>query len=160
MRALFHPHLPFADHMHQIDAGQDHACAPEIFEAQHRLDDPFDGPMILLDDVVQVLILSDLDRCRDESGRTAAPDPLGNALPVAHRDRPPGLPTLTEYRAPRRARGTGSSRPRGTVLNGQLEGGAQPLLGALGDARVVQRSTQGSHAPVDRAGARGARCSR
>ncbi|MBB5503139.1 hypothetical protein HDG37_007378, partial [Paraburkholderia sp. MM5384-R2] len=34
---------------------------PETLEAHHRLDDTFDGAVILLDDVVQILVLPDLD---------------------------------------------------------------------------------------------------
>lgn len=49
--------------MHDFDACQDVAGAARILEAHHRLDDAFDGTVILLDDVVQVLALSDLDWC-------------------------------------------------------------------------------------------------
>ena len=49
--------------MHDFDACQDDAGATKILEAHHRLDDAFDATVILLDDVVQVLALSDLDWC-------------------------------------------------------------------------------------------------
>jgi len=48
-------HLPLPDHMHYFDAGQDDAGATKILEAQHRSGDAFDGPMVLLDHVIQVL---------------------------------------------------------------------------------------------------------
>jgi hypothetical protein len=48
-------HLSFPDHMHHFDAGQDDAGATKILEAQHRSGDAFDGPMVLLDHVIQVL---------------------------------------------------------------------------------------------------------
>jgi hypothetical protein len=57
-------HLPLADHVHQFDANQDDASTPEILEAHHWFDDAFDGAVILLHDVIQVLVLADLDRCR------------------------------------------------------------------------------------------------
>jgi hypothetical protein len=57
-------HLPLADHMHQFDAGQDDASTPEILETHHWFDDAFDGPVILLHDVIQVLVLANLDQCR------------------------------------------------------------------------------------------------
>lgn len=55
-------HLPFADHMHDFDAAENNARTPEALETHHRTDYAFDGTVILLDDVVQVLVLSDLDR--------------------------------------------------------------------------------------------------
>jgi hypothetical protein len=48
--------LPLANHVHDFDAGENDACTPEILEAHHRLDDAFDGAVILLDDVIQVLV--------------------------------------------------------------------------------------------------------
>jgi hypothetical protein len=47
--------------MHQFDAGQDDADVTKILETQHRFDDAFDGTMVLLDNVVQILVLPDLD---------------------------------------------------------------------------------------------------
>jgi hypothetical protein len=40
--------------MCELYARQDDALAPEIVEPDHRFDDTFDGPVILLDDVVQI----------------------------------------------------------------------------------------------------------
>jgi hypothetical protein len=54
-------HLPFLDHVHQFDAAQNDARAVEILEPEHRSDSAFDGPMVLLDDVVQILDLTNLD---------------------------------------------------------------------------------------------------
>jgi hypothetical protein len=56
--------LTLANRVHDFDAGEDDACAPEILETQSRLDDALDGTVILLDDVVQVSALADLDRRR------------------------------------------------------------------------------------------------
>jgi hypothetical protein len=57
-------HLPLADHVHQFDAGQNDASTPEILEAHHWFDDGLEDTVILLHDVIQVLVLVDLDRCR------------------------------------------------------------------------------------------------
>ena len=54
-------HLPLLDHMHHFDAGQDDAGTTKIFEAKHRSGDAFDGPMVLLDHVIQVLDLTNRD---------------------------------------------------------------------------------------------------
>jgi len=35
--------LTFADHVHQIDAGDDRSRAPKTLEAEHRSGDVFDG---------------------------------------------------------------------------------------------------------------------
>ncbi len=48
--------------MHRLNAGQYDACTPEILEPHHRLDDAFDGTVILFDDVIQLFVLPDLDR--------------------------------------------------------------------------------------------------
>ena len=63
MGAFFNLHLSFPNHMHDLDAGQSDARAPKTLETQHRFRDAFDGPVILFDNVVQVLALPDLDRC-------------------------------------------------------------------------------------------------
>jgi hypothetical protein len=36
-------HLPFANHVHHLDAGQNDARTPETLEAHHRLDDAFEA---------------------------------------------------------------------------------------------------------------------
>ena len=55
--------LAFLDDVHRLDARQNDACAAERFEAHHRPHDPLDGPVVLLDDVVEVLRLAQLDVC-------------------------------------------------------------------------------------------------
>jgi hypothetical protein len=55
----FHLHLP--GHMRYLDAGQDDAGATKILEAQHRSGDAFDGPMVVLDHVIQLLDLTNRD---------------------------------------------------------------------------------------------------
>ena len=56
-------HLALADHMHEFDAAQQDPGAMKILEAEHRPRASFDRPMILHDNVVQVLVLANLDRC-------------------------------------------------------------------------------------------------
>jgi len=51
-------HLPFFDHVHEFDAGEKNACAAKILEAKHRSGSTFNGTVVLLDDVVQVLDLA------------------------------------------------------------------------------------------------------
>jgi hypothetical protein len=53
-------HLPFADNMHDLDPGQHDERTPKILEFPHRFDDAFDGAVVLLDGVVQILALLDL----------------------------------------------------------------------------------------------------
>jgi len=48
-------HLALADHMHELDTGEDDAQAAEILEAHHRPDDAFDRTMVLFHNIVQVL---------------------------------------------------------------------------------------------------------
>ena len=54
-------HLAFLDHVHQFDALQGKSGRIKCFEAEHGPDDPFDGPVVLLDEIVQILDLTDLD---------------------------------------------------------------------------------------------------
>jgi hypothetical protein len=54
-------HLPFLDHVHQFGAAQNDARAVEILEPEHRSGSVFDGSMVLLRDVVQILDLTNLD---------------------------------------------------------------------------------------------------
>src|SRR5882757_10023320 len=56
-------HLPFRDHMHDLDAAQNDTRAAEVLEPEHRSDDAFDGPMVLLIPVVQILDVTNLDWC-------------------------------------------------------------------------------------------------
>ena len=54
--------LLFTQHMNQLDAAQDHAGAFSGLEAEHRTHAAFDGAVILLDAVIEVLGLPDPDR--------------------------------------------------------------------------------------------------
>lgn len=53
--------LPFAYHVNQFDARQYRLCAPKRFESQHLSYPTFDIPVILFDEVIQVLTLPDGD---------------------------------------------------------------------------------------------------
>jgi hypothetical protein len=53
--------LPFLDHVHHLDVTQNDGRAVEILKPEHRPGPAFDGPMVLLHDVVQVLDLTNLD---------------------------------------------------------------------------------------------------
>jgi len=55
--------LWLGDHMQDLDTTQNDTRAAEVLEAEHWSDDAFDGPMVLLNDVVQILELTNLDRC-------------------------------------------------------------------------------------------------
>lgn len=55
-------HLPFHDHVHRLDAAENDAGATEILETHHGSDAAFDGPVVLLHYVVQILVLTNLDR--------------------------------------------------------------------------------------------------
>jgi len=55
--------LPLLDHVHQFDAAQQDACAPEGLKPKHWPSATLDCPVILVDDVVQILVFADLDRC-------------------------------------------------------------------------------------------------
>ena len=56
-------HLTLGDHMRKLDAAQQDAGAAKILEAQRLTRSPLDSAMVLLNDVIQILILSNLDRC-------------------------------------------------------------------------------------------------
>jgi len=47
--------LTFANAVHQLDAGDRDCCVPEVLEAQHHSDALLHAPMVLPDQVVQVL---------------------------------------------------------------------------------------------------------
>jgi len=47
--------------MHGLDARDEAARTAKGLEAHHRPNDPFDRPMVLLDDVIEVLRLAQLD---------------------------------------------------------------------------------------------------
>jgi hypothetical protein len=47
--------LSIGDHVHDFDVGEQNSCAAKDLESKHLPLDLFDGPVVLLDDVVQVL---------------------------------------------------------------------------------------------------------
>lgn len=56
-------HLPLADHVHHLNAAQNDARTTKILETEHGPGSAFDGPVVLLDAVVQILDLTDADGC-------------------------------------------------------------------------------------------------
>ena len=50
--------LPFHDHVHELNAGEKHAGAAEVLEAEPRSGSTLDCAVALLHDVVQVLDLA------------------------------------------------------------------------------------------------------
>jgi hypothetical protein len=73
-------HLPFSDHVHDLDSRQDDAGTPEVLETHHRPDDPFDCTVVLLHDIVQVFVLSDLNGCFPFRGQRLKSGPVRAAL--------------------------------------------------------------------------------
>ena len=47
--------LAFLDHVHRLDAGDRRACAAKVLGPERRSHDALDGPVVLLDQVVEVL---------------------------------------------------------------------------------------------------------
>ena len=93
--------LLFPHHMDQLDATQDHAGTVSGREAEHRSHAAFDGAVILLDAVIEVLALPDPDRLQLAPRSVLQPalgitrqdslpiglaaiddDPLGPAMPL------------------------------------------------------------------------------
>ena len=56
--------LPPVDHVHELDAGEHAACRAERFKVEHWLGHPFDGAVVLLDNVVEVFDLAHHDLAR------------------------------------------------------------------------------------------------
>src|SRR5229473_4098630 len=54
-------HLSFGDHVHAFDAAQKDAGTAKILEPQHRSRAALDLPMVLLDEIVEILGLADPD---------------------------------------------------------------------------------------------------
>jgi len=84
--------LPLLDHVHGLDAHDDGASAAKRLEPEHWSHDAFDGAVILLDQIVEVLRLPYLDvrttvgahshdRCRVGAALVDR-DLLGHAVPV------------------------------------------------------------------------------
>jgi hypothetical protein len=59
--SLDREHLSFLYHVYQFNSTQSATGRVEGFEADHWPDDPFDGPVVLLNQVVQILALMDFD---------------------------------------------------------------------------------------------------
>jgi|SRR5450631_2691781 len=55
--------LPLLDHMHRLDACNEAARAAKGLEPEHGSHDALDRPVVLLDDVVEVLRLAQFDVC-------------------------------------------------------------------------------------------------
>ena len=53
-------HLPLLDHVHQFNPGQRFLCGVKTLESQHRTTLALDTPVILFNDVVEILALTDL----------------------------------------------------------------------------------------------------
>jgi len=53
--------LALADHVHRFDPSDDNMGTVEPFESEHGPNDAFVRPVILLDDVVEILALAQLD---------------------------------------------------------------------------------------------------
>lgn len=54
--------LALADHVHELDAGENGAGGAERFEVEHRPSHPLDGAVVLFDSVVEVFDLAHQDR--------------------------------------------------------------------------------------------------
>jgi len=55
-------HLPLRDHVHELDTAQQNAGTTKRLEPEHRPRTALDSPVVLFNDVVQILVLADLDR--------------------------------------------------------------------------------------------------
>jgi hypothetical protein len=71
--------LAFLYHVYEFNALQSDADRTKRFEAEHRSNNAFDGPVVLLDEIVQVFALTNLDlvtsfllECLDSRGIGAA----------------------------------------------------------------------------------------
>lgn len=51
-------HLPLFDHVHRFDASNDDGGTHKGFESHHWSGDPLDGPMVLLDKIVEIFRLT------------------------------------------------------------------------------------------------------
>src|ERR1700712_3086341 len=78
-------HLPFCDHMHYLDATENDTRTAEVLELEHRSDDAFDGPMVLLNHVVQILDLANLDECVALGVHRVQRSQIGSAFVDRHR---------------------------------------------------------------------------
>jgi len=53
--------LPLANHVHGFNASNDDSSTPKRLESHHWALDPFDGPVVSLNDVVEVSALTHQD---------------------------------------------------------------------------------------------------
>ena len=72
--------LALLDPVHRLDAANEDARAAKGLEPEHRPHDPLDGPVILLDDVVEVLRLAQPDVCAGVGTRALGSRLVGTAL--------------------------------------------------------------------------------
>ena len=72
--------MPLLDHVHGFDACDDGARTTKRLESEHRSHEAFDGAMILLDDVVEVLRLAQLDVCAGVGANALDGRRVGTAL--------------------------------------------------------------------------------
>jgi hypothetical protein len=56
-----HPQLSLSDHVHELDPGKSCRSRSKGFETQHWSHHSLDGSVILFDNVVQILVLTDFD---------------------------------------------------------------------------------------------------
>jgi hypothetical protein len=73
--------------MHQLNALQSDLGRTKRFEAEHRLDNAFDGPMVLFDEIVQILALAYLERMTGFFLACFESRPVGTALIGGKRSR-------------------------------------------------------------------------
>ena len=71
--------------MHDLDATQNDTRAAEVLEPEHRSDDAFDGSMVLLNHVVQILDLTNLDECVAPGVHRVQRGQIGSAFVDRHR---------------------------------------------------------------------------
>ena len=55
-------HLPFHNHVHELDTAQQNTGTSKCLEPEHRPGTALDSPVVLFHDVIQILVLADLDR--------------------------------------------------------------------------------------------------
>src|ERR1700710_357648 len=84
-------HLPFLDHVHDFDAAQNDTRAVKVLEPEHRSSATFDGPMVLLHHVVQILDLPNLDGRLALGVHRMKRRQIGTAFVDGHRLGLPGL---------------------------------------------------------------------
>lgn len=84
--------LAFANHVRQFDAGQNSLRCSKRCEAGHPPGDPFNGAMVLPDDIGEILDLADVDRDFSFCLQIVESSLVGAAL--VHRHRVRGIAVL------------------------------------------------------------------